>query len=140
MEFWGPCTLHIRTEFSPAGKMLRSVNGVAFPKGGSLESKAAFREFRESIEFLRVLFGSSRNSDTPFLSSFLEVLSLHEQFSFHNAREQFVWIGSDATLSLCATIDFNNLLYTRFSPWRHAKCNAARRDHGLIWRAYHFDY
>ena len=68
MEFWGSCVMQIRTEFSPVDRMLHSLNGIAFPKGNSLESKASFREFWESLEFLRAVFGSSHSPITPFLS------------------------------------------------------------------------
>ena len=70
MEFWGSRILQIRTEFAPVDRMLHSINGVAFPKGNSCEAKANFREILESVEFLRALFGSSHDIETPFYPLF----------------------------------------------------------------------
>ena len=116
MEFWGSCLLHLRTEMAPVEKLLANHNGVANPKGTSTEIKNAFREFWESVELMRTLFGSSFSEYTSFTSSFTGALSLEEQLSFHHCREGLVWIGSDATLEVCATVDFSNKIYTRFSP------------------------
>ena len=76
MGFWGSRLLHLRDELDPVGRFLSHRNGISTPKGTSSEAKNAIREFWESVEFLRALYGSSFSEDTCFNSSCMGALSL----------------------------------------------------------------
>ena len=115
MEFWGSCLLRLRTELDPVEKMLSQSNGVSTPKGTSRESENPFREFWESVEFLRAIFGSTFSGKTSFDVTFIQVLSVEEQLSFPETKNNLMWVGSDAALETCAAIDFSNKFYTIFS-------------------------
>ena len=114
MEFWSCCCHHIKTECPAVDKMLSSKNGYSFPRGNSSLAKKAFAEFWESVEFLRILLGSSEDVTASFNSSFPNVLTLPEQLSFQETRQKIVWIGPDATMDRCGAIDFTHKFYTYF--------------------------
>ena len=114
MEFRSSCCHHIRTECNAVDRMLSSKNGYSFPKGNSLLGKKEFAEFWGAVEFLRVLLGSPDDVAASFQSSFLNVLTLSEQLSFHETRRIVTWIGSDATMARCGEIDFTHKVYTYF--------------------------
>lgn len=87
-------------------------------KGNSTQSKKEFPEFWETVEFLRVLLGSTDDATASFQISFLNVLALSEQLSFHETRRSITWIGSDAAMARCGYIDFANKVYTYLPTYR----------------------
>ena len=64
---------------------------------------------------MRILLGSPEDVTASFHSSFINVLSLSEQLSFQETRRSIVWIGPDAAMIRCGSIDFANKVYTYFS-------------------------
>ena len=114
MEFWSSRCHHIRTECNVVDRILSSKNGYSFHRGHSVQAKRAFAEFWGSVGYLRSLFGSPGNLNAPFRSSFLNVLSIAEQLSFQETRRNLIWIGSDATMDKCGSIDFFHKFYTVF--------------------------
>ena len=82
--------------------------------GDSVQTKRAFAEFWESVEFPMVLLGSYDDAAPSTRRSFLNVLSPPEQLPFQENIRIIFWIGPDATMDRRGSIDFTKKVYNYF--------------------------
>eukprot|EP00971_Amphidinium_carterae_P343457 6483214-Amphidinium_carterae.1 len=95
---------------------------LAHPAKDEEDPEAAWEEFWQTVEYLRVLTGKPERWETSFVNGLLMTLQPSDLMQLD--RRQVIWLGGDATLQVGAVIDWTCKAY--------AKHNVQQCVHQLI--------
>ena len=115
VEHWSNCNSALGAEMRFIDKMLVSRSGMSTPKGHKREIKQAFIDFWTSVETIRAHMATDDYWSQSYNADFIGALSLDEQLSSPDAWDRLVWVGSDATMTQCAAVDYAYRVCTVFS-------------------------
>jgi hypothetical protein len=116
--FWQTLQPALRPELGAIDAMLAQTNPgslMVCPRGDPEEVCRKFFEFWDSLEFIRVLFARGDAWEANFSVALEGMLQPRERLSLPGVAAKVVWIGGDATLETCATIDWTNSTYALFT-------------------------
>ena len=115
LEHWSICNQSLATETPYIDRLLRAKAGVLAPRGSLREVKQTYLDFWDCLECIRVQMSTGQYCCQSYVGAFSRVLSLGEILSSPEAQGRMVWLGSDATLSPCAAIDYTAGIASVFS-------------------------
>ena len=109
------CNQSLATETPYIDRLLRAKAGALAPRGSLREVKQIYLYFWGCLECIRVQMCTGQYCSQSYVGAFSRVLSLGAILSAPEAQGRVVWLGSDATLSQCAAIDYTAGIESVFS-------------------------
>ena len=118
-EHWSLCNSSLSPELHVIDKLLCSNRGISRPHGTDGLMKQCYFEFWDTMEVFRINMSDPEWWYASYRSPFCSVLTLPERMSFNIERDKAVWVGSDATLHTCATVDHTHKVFTVFDMYTY---------------------
>ena len=115
--YWTTCQPSLKPELGAIDVLLAQTSPgdpYVCPKGDAHQATAAFQEFWDAVEVIRVLITRPETWEATFTVGLEGILNPRDRPSLPGASGRVRWVGGDATLEVAAATDWQAKVYVTF--------------------------